>query len=441
MSIHRLQRAALATLALATACESGTDPEPTRLVDLVLDFCSNDVPVWFAYRNEGAAWVRVVPDASGSVSFTASNDVALAFVHQDGADYATEIIYAANHELEAISGRTCREEQGGKTVNGTVAGVVGSQQLAQVGMSYSSAYLQHTQSSFSLTNLPERPLDLIASRTLVLGSNQQVDRLILRRNQSPLPNATMPVLDFNAAEARSPTTFGITVSGVAAGDLSFLMNAFVSQLETRHVMTYIEPAGNAQHTVVGVPQQDLAAGDYHDAFVIASDGTGATRGAERYFLAPTNQTLTLGAVMGIPTVSEVATTPYLRVRAQLTRGADYALAMRAEFLQERSSFSTTRVVVTLTRGYQESGNWEADIPDFTGVTGWQHSWGLVNGGEPIEWTILAYGGRPDLLVGAAPRDGEGVRFASRTNTMNASVSGAFRARATARLPRPFGPFR
>jgi hypothetical protein len=434
---HRVLR--LAGLLLAVSCESGTDPEAQHPIDLVLDFCANDVPVWFAYRNQGADWTRVTPSAEGTVSFTATNDVAIAFVRQSGADYETEIVLAANWELEAISGRTCREESGSRTVNGTIAGVAGSQ-LAQVTMSFSSVYLTAQQTTFSLTNLAARPLDVIASRANVVGSTQTADRLIIRRSQSLVNNATMPVLDFsNTAETILPVSFGITINGLDAGEQAFMTTNFFSQLETSHLLSFVEPVANGEHTAVGVPAQDLAAGDYHDAFVVAVDQSGAVRGAERYFLAPTNQTLTVGAVMGMPAVTTVATSPVQRLRAQLTRGADYARAMHATYLQE-SQFSSTRVSVTITGGYEALPAWDVTIPDLSGVAGWQNAWGLAAGA--VEWTVTAFGGRPELLFGAPPVDGEAVRFASRSSAPTvAAAAGATLSRAGVRLPRPFSPAR
>lgn len=441
MTSRRFRRAvALSALALGTACESGTDPEVQQLVDLVLDFCSSDVPVWIAYRNQGADWVRLTPNADGAVSFTATNDVALAFVRQDGADYDTEIIFAANTELERISGVSCREESGGKRLNGTVTGVVGSQ-ASQIAMSYSTVYLPATQTSFSLTNLPERPLDLIASRVNIVGTNQSADRIIIRRNESLAHNATMPELDFTSPFAAVPTAFGIDVAGIAFGDFAFLATTFVSALETPHTLAYAEPVGDGAHTSVGVPLQDLLAGDYHDAFVVSIDEAGAVRGVERFFLAPTNQILTLGGVMGSPTVTEAATTPYLRLRAQMTRALDYARAMRAVYVQDQQAFSITRVSVTITSGYEAADSWDATIPDLSGVSGWQNSWGLVAGGGAVDWDVSVYGGRPELLFGAPPGDGEVMRFASRQSSVGSSIAGAARRGVTAPRPRLFSPGR
>lgn len=429
---HPLPRAAvLLALAWATACDSAAEPETQNPLDLALDFCSNDIPVWIAYRNQGEGWTRLTPTADGTVSFTATNDVSLAFVHQNGADYRTEFIHAANFELEDVSGLTCREESGVKTVNGTVSGVVGSQ-VSLVGMSYSSVYLSAAQTSFSLTNLPERPLDVVATRVNIVGTSQSADRIIIRRSQNFLNAASMPVLNFGGSEAVTPTAFGLTVSGVGTNEQAFIANYFTSQLETSLLLSYSQPVLNGAHTAYGVPGAELAQGDYHTAFAVVVGADGESRGSQRYFRVPGAQTLPIAAAMSAPTVQQAAATPYLRLRTTAARDAQYGQAIRADFVQE-SSFSATSVAVTVTANYSGSGSWDATMPDMSGVTGWQNAWGLSATGAPVDWTVTVYGGNPALLFGAPPNDGELVRFATTPGSL--APAGAARAAAPGTMKR------
>lgn len=64
--------------------QSVTPPPPEGPLAIVLDFCPMSVPTFFAYRNDGEAWTRVSPDASGSFAFTAAPKVAIAFVLAGG---------------------------------------------------------------------------------------------------------------------------------------------------------------------------------------------------------------------------------------------------------------------------------------------------------------------------------------------------------------------
>ena len=437
-TFRRFAPAAALALAL-TGCDSATEPEVQEPVDLAIDFCSNDLPVWIAYQNQGEPWTRLTPNAEGTVTFTATNDVALAYVHQSGADYNTGIIFAANTDLEPVSGKSCLEERGAKTIRGTVAGFV-SGQLALVTANFSSVYLASINPSFSLTNLADRAVDVIASRVNVSGTTQAADRVIIRRSQQLANNATIPVLDFSSAEAVQPVGFNATLTGVASGDFAFATNNFFSQLETSHVLGHQEPLQNGSVSFPAIPSGLLAAGDYHDLFALAIDADFAQRGVERFFRAPANQTIELGPHMSTITVSRVASSPYLRLRVQGSKQLTYDDALTITYLQE-DQLSTREVNVILTRGYGASSQWSAVIPDFSGVSGWQNAWGIVAGGRDVDWTASVYGARPELLFGAAPNDGETVMFANRSSFVDATRASAFGRRATATRRRPFSPGR
>ena len=127
----------VALLAAGCSLEGVTDPGAQNPIEVKLDFCSNDIPVWFAHQSSLGAWEVITPDAAGTYTFTATNRAAVAFVHQNGADYRTDMIFTSNLDLQALSGLTCVEEGGAKQVNGSVSGLIGSE-LALVGMSFSS---------------------------------------------------------------------------------------------------------------------------------------------------------------------------------------------------------------------------------------------------------------------------------------------------------------
>src|SRR5436190_1783490 len=105
---------ATTALALLTACSETTTPVSLQPIDIALDFCATEAPVWFAYQNAGEAWVRVVPDAEGTFHFQAKRRVVLAFVRQSGTDYDTQFIGASNFELQSISGLACLDDVGAK---------------------------------------------------------------------------------------------------------------------------------------------------------------------------------------------------------------------------------------------------------------------------------------------------------------------------------------
>lgn len=405
---------------LAIGCSDVTSPVTTPPLDIALDFCATQTPVWFAYQNVGeAGWTRVLPDAEGTFRFKAARRVALAFVFQNGADSETQIIGAANTELQAVSEVACLDESGIKQLNGSVTGTTGSQ-LSQITMFFASAYLASSQSSFSLTQLADRNLDLIASRVNVSGTTtQSSDRVIIRRNQNYVNNATIPVLDFNSNEAFAPTTTAVNVSGVTAGEQTLLYENFYSQQKTSHVLYFSQLSGGGAVVVPTIPAAQTAAGDYHDLFIVATTADGSSfRGAESYFRnPPSTQNLPLGpAITTNPQFTSLGQNPYVRLRMFLTIGANsYNRAVNFEFDQQQQ-FTSNKWSVTVTEGFYNFNPtaWEIDMPDFTGTDGWQNSWGLQPGAN-IDWRVTSYFGRPALLLGAEPTEGEGIQFAGRAS--------------------------
>jgi hypothetical protein len=402
-------------LAALSACELAVDPpEPQTPIDLALDFCSDELPVWFAFQNERVDWQRVMPDADGTFRFTATNRIAIAYVLENGADYWTEIIGARNTELQEISEISCLEVAGTKQINGTFSGVT-SPQRAVISMFFSSAFPLASQTSYSLTQLADRPLDLVASRLTLTSTTQTSERLIIRRSQNFGNNATVPTLDFSGGEAVTPTTSVAAVTGVGFGELATMYNNFFSQLRTSHTLFYSELSTSGEVPFPSVPASLTAAGDYHDLFVVSPSANGESfRGVERYFRTAANQSLPLGGALAVaPSFAVIATTPYVRLHMSMPPGG-YNSAAHFQ-LQQVSLTSVTTVNVTVTEGYYTGTSaqpWTAILPDFSLVDGWQNAWGMQTG-PVIDWTVTSFEGRASLIFGAPPRDGETVRFAGR----------------------------
>jgi hypothetical protein len=411
---------ALVAPLLAACLESGITPAPP--IQIMLDFCSDETPIWFAHRNQTGVWTVVDPDPQGTFEFIADPQVGVAFVRQDGASYRTEVIFTTNRDLEALSGTECLEETGTKEVNGTVAGLTGSQ-LSQVGMAVSTAYLTSDQTSFTLLNVPNRPVDFVASRIDVVDAIQHANKVILRRTSNPISGSTLSAANFDT-EGFVPTTNSASVNGIGANDFAYLVNNFFSQLGTSHVLSAVDAIDNESVPFVSVPAAQTTTGDYHELFVVSADPNASVRGAERFFRNPINQTIGLGPALAEPFVSEIITTPNVLLRVQVPGQVDYSTVITSEFEQE-TAFGSIVVSMSVTASYFGGTplEWNIPMPNFNGLAGWDNSWALKGGA--IDWTITAFFGRPALLFGAAPTDGEAVLFASRSNTIGSAQ--AFRA--------------
>ena len=416
MTNHFARRLACVALAAGVAgCDLSTPTEPQNPIDLALDFCDDDVPVWFGYQNEDMITARrVFEDAEGTFRFTATNRTSIAIVRETGASVRTEFIYATNEELASISHVGCLEASGAKTVHGSLAGV-GTGQAAVVSLGFSTAVRQAGSDSYTLASLPDRPLDLVASRQMLTASASTADRIVIRRTQNVANGGTLSLIDFAGDNDVVPAaTANASVTGILSGEGAVLQSNFFSQLETSHSLSFADGLGNGTLTFAAVPQGLLADGDYHDLLLLSINAsTGSVRGAENFFRAASAQTLALGPVLNEPIITDATTATAVRLRMQLPAQLSYDDAISVEYRQQRST-SVVTVAQFATAGYHGGtpSVWVLDTPDLTGAPGWQERWALT-AGTGIDWTVTGFAGRSTLLFGAKPADGEFVRYAIR----------------------------
>jgi hypothetical protein len=421
-------------LALAITCFAGLTavgcgfPDiPTGVenpVEVSLDFCADEIPIWFAVQN-GTQPVNVIPhDGNGTFTFTATRRVTLAFVRENGSDYRTEIISTSSNDLEPLSDDVCVEDAGAKTVNGTVAGVTGSQ-VALVGMSSRSALLTAGQTSFSLTQLADRPLDLVASRFDVDENTQHANTTIIRRALTFSSGSSLAAINFDA-EGFPAGLHSLSANGIEP-EVGSLVNTFISQQETSHTLSVVDSIPlSGSVPFMAIPEAQMVGGEYHEAVLLTTNDAAYTRGAKAYFRDPGILTLTLGSAIADPTVTLIASEPYTRMQATLNGQLDYARVVVADFVQQTPA-STIEVSVTVTASFFGGTpvTWLVPIPDFTGISGWNNAWGLQSGSS-VDWTVSAHFISPRLLFGDRPVAGESARFASRSSSIAAAQ--AFRAR-------------
>lgn len=91
-----------------------------------------------------------------------------------------------------------------------------------------------------------------------------------------------------------------------------------------------------------------------------------------------NATFTLGAFMSTPTLTVTSRSPYLRMKQDYVIQPDYNKYFDASFGQGNSSTTRHWEIHSSTA---VTGNTLAslEMPDLSGVTGWQNTWGLQAG--------------------------------------------------------------
>lgn len=398
-------------------------------------FCTADAPIWVAAQDGAGAWTRVNPTTGSTYSFTfASGKGGVAVVDTVGAGYDMTVVYGTVAEFQnyatAINVGNC----GSKTVNGSVANV-GNTEVATVTLGYASDFvIGATGTTYQLTDVADGNQDLIAARVDV--GTFTTNKLILRRGLNPANNGSIPVLDFNAAEAFTPDAGTVTVSNLGADQASIsAVYAGTYAATTLGVISTIESYTSASGAVAftAVPLLQLQALDLQE-LVANATATNSMRTAGLFFRAPAAKTITMGAALSTPIVSKLVTGTNARPRVQLTGQADYNRLFMADYEQSTLDRSATVAATAAYFGGSPPATWDVTLPDLSGAAGWTPTWGLQNG-TGITWTVTASGGTILFLDGNNIVDGNTFKSAS----VNSSTPLSVRAARTA--PDRFSLFR
>lgn len=402
-------------LLVLAACSDGIGPDP--VVDtIVLDFCSDETPLWFAYQNAGGDWTRVLPGAGGDFEFDASERVAIAMTFDFGGDMLTDIYYTTATELQPLSDRACVERAGAKVINGSVANVgVGAE--AVVSMSAAEEVVTPPPSTFALSGVAEGPQDVVAHREGGSLGALTPDRVIVRRAQSFTNGATMPVLDFSTTTSEAVAANTATISGLSGSETNYLDVYFTTALGTEHTL-YLAPFfSTGTQPIYAVPASLTQAGDVHRLDLQAESSAGdAYRTVRHWYRTPANKAIALGAPLNAVQQGFAGTSPYLRMRFQVTSQPDYPSFATAYFIQ--GSTTTRSVFVTQTEGYNRGTPtvWTLEIPDLTEAGGYPSNAGLVSG-QGTQWFVEAFSGTLSDFIGSTPTDGATVRWAGRSSSV------------------------
>ena len=265
--------------------QSVTPPPTDGPLAVVLDFCPLSVPTFFAYRNDGEAWTRLLPDANGSFSFTAATKVAITFVRPGNQEIET--FYTSAQDLKSVSGLTC-QGQGEKTVNGSFSNLgAGAYAVVTAGTSRAAG-----ATTFSLASVPNGAVDLLAIK---YGDGISPTDAIIRRDLVPANGSTLPAFDFASAETVPLASNLLTVTGLLAGDFNYLFIGILTANGTfqnwEHGIAYSGPT----RTFRSIPSALLKEADLHTlTFSARGDNFASHRGATLYFRQPADKGIVLG---------------------------------------------------------------------------------------------------------------------------------------------------
>lgn len=416
-------RATVVEVMLALSILTGCSGDPTSpgpivgppsTVDVV--YCTGVQPTWVAFQDGDGAWTQALPAIVGDKitfrhSFTADRG-GIAAVRTVSSGLTTlSVQYGLPAEL-AFVGDTNPSHCGlvvSKTLLGTVAGL-GTNDFAAVNAGFGSrdivAPFGTGSNSYSLGALTTGPQDILATRsTLVANGTNVLTRVILRRTPELPDSATLPVLDFDSAEAFAPAVANVTIRGLGAEGATA-----VTRLRTAHGESEISFLTNSEsaatRTFYAIPEARLEARDLHVLIATANPTPGHPLSAAVYFHSPVDQTLTLGAPVAAPALSTVATTPSLRLRARFDNQQDYDRITSISYQQGQNRL----VSVGMTAAYAALGlaGYDLTVPDLSAVAGFDTRWPL-RADAPVFWIASRMGGTLGLGFNAVPTNGATVR--------------------------------
>jgi hypothetical protein len=375
---------------------------------VTFSFCPSFAPGWLAYQDRDGPWTQVATSPGTAVTMPIEGRGAVAWSFEMAGPTAFRVlhlIYATADELNLVGEDWCGRFQGGKRVSGTMAGL-GGDDAAMVTLGNSSIHVPGTDPDFTLLTVPDGPRDLIAARNRpASGPSYATDRVILRRGLDPADGASLPAIDFDAAEAFEPVTRQVSIGNLAGEAASPTVS--YATANRAHGALYIPapaPAGIQEFPAVPAARQEQ--GDLH-VLLVGTEGVEVgdqvrSRMATTVFRVASDQSVVLGPAPAAAAVTTVGTAPYLRLRVQATRQQVYGDHIHFGYGTTSGAVSLSATVAYF--GATPPTTWDFSLPDLA-PAGYDPSWGPFPGGFLTLWHLFTSGweGQPGAL--AWPVDG------------------------------------
>jgi hypothetical protein len=382
-------------------------------------FCGTlGIPLWVAAQDGTGAWTHVT-GTNDAYTFNVTNVGGIAYVLSTGTGFDLEVFYGSKADLQGRSNEVCNGAAGaGKTVTAPVAGTAsGDLVLASLGPSSGT----FAASTLTFKGVPNGNVDLIAGRTTLTISGTtftfNLAKMLIRRNQNPATGTALATVDFGSSEAFTPVTKNLTINNLGT-DVSALLGLYFTTNNTFASYFTDFSGGGSTRTYPGVPSANQAAGDLHVLAIVglaSLTGTSPTREALFAFHDAVDKTLTLGPGLSVPTVSTLTATGYARLRAAITVQPEYNKDFT--FNGQQTGATPRSFNIQQTAGYASGSSLNLDLPDFSGVAGFDVTWG-PKVGTVVNWTVSGIGFPGSVGVTQPPfTEGASYMFANRPGTI------------------------
>lgn len=405
-------------LSILTACSSDKIDAPQPIVGppttVAVPFCAGLEPSWVAFQDGDGAWTQALPVIGGQrVTFghaftTDRGAIATARVFNSGLT-TVSVQYGLPSELAIVADTTPAHcaSTAPQTLLGTVAGI-DTNEVASINAGFGTrdlVALGEGSTEFALPSLVAGPQDILATRISRLNGTEVLTRVIVRHTPTLPDSATLPVIDFNSAEAFTPAIAHVTVNGLGPEGATSRTRLRTSLSQSE--ISFLTSSDNASsRTFYAIPESRLQSSDLQVLSAAANPTTaGIIRSAEVYFRAAVDQTLTLGAPATMPALTVAATTPSLRLRAKFDIQADYDRLTGITYQQGLN----TIVTVSMTAAYAALGTgYDLIVPDLARAPGFDPRWAL-RAGTDVFWSVARIGGTLGLGQNAVPTVGSTLR--------------------------------
>ena len=361
-----------------------------------------DRPVWLASQDGTGPWV-VVTGVGNVYSFSiTSGEGGMAYVlNPAGGTSSVQVHYQTQAEFTSGTLNFCASTTG-KTVNGTAAGLTAFDQ-AIISLGGASVSVNSLAPNFQLSGVASGTHDLVGYRRSLVGG---AEAAIIRRFQNIANNGSVGTVDFAGTEAFVPATATITLAGLVGGETVGQNMFYQVGASCTAASLYFGGLGGASFTASGIPDTMQMASDFHGLFLSATLGS-ASRSIIEYFHTFAARTVTMGAALPTPTVTSLGG-PYKRLRVTATLPADYQTSAAFQY----SDAGGKSVFLTATFGYLGSSAADGELPDFSGLPGWDNTWPPASTSTG-DWIAIASG---RSTTGSVCTEGATVKSATVTGT-------------------------
>ncbi len=393
-------------------------------VSLSFAACSpSERPIWFAARDGNGPWTRVTPvGQSYSFDVDASRGSYAYVVSPDADAYAITVQTYTRTELTSMPLVVCAA----KPTKSHSANVVGFGLLdaTRVSLGGSTVFPSLGSPDVVFQGVADGPNDLVGWRINTFDTGTG----FLRRDVNLPDGASLGTIELSGPESHAPVSAPLTISNPGGGTTTVSM-AYGTGAACRVAPLYTLFGGNFYGNMYGFPAAAQRPTDFHIVSVAATSGA-ESRFSQLSLHTLAARTLTLGPALTVPTVSALGG-PYKRLQATAFISLEYNSSVSLMYSnavapmgggQVSVAFPLRAVNISASAGAVPaptpavngiSGYWALlEMPDFTGVAGWNPTWAPAVGGLS-QWSLSAAGNN---LTESLCQEGARISTVIRTGT-------------------------